>query len=324
MALPDTLHDWLSAKLDEPFTTTDLAVEASTRSFFRIETRQASFVAMASPPITERNAAFQALTQLFRRYGVATPEVLGADTEHGFFLLEDLGRTRFDTVYPRLDSPDANVDRETLIDRALETIHRIQAIPRRHFETYRDERLHDELVIFDEWLREAHLSMPSGERISDSYAAELIDGIRAVPSRPLHRDFHCRNLIWRDEDIGVVDFQDALDGPITYDLASLLCDCYYTFEEGLIDRYRERFRRRYWSTIDAAVFERAFDYTAIQRQLKACGIFVRLAMRDGRDTHLGHVPSVLRRITARAAKHPPLTSLADSVDVIRLRFADAP
>lgn len=152
-----------------------------------------------------------------------------------------------------------------------------------------------------------------GDRLGGTFAHVLIDGIRAVPSRPLHRDFHCRNLIWRDHDIGVVDFQDALNGPITYDLASLTCDCYHTFEDAIVDTYRERFRERYWGSIGSAAFERAFDYTAIQRQLKACGIFVRLALRDGRDTHLGHVAGVLERIATRAAKYNALTALSESV-----------
>ncbi len=321
MALPEKLNDWLEATIGERFRSSDLAVEASTRSFFRIETDDSSWIAMQSPPATERNDAFVTLTTVFRDHGVATPELLARDDKRGFFLLEDLGRRRFDDVYRNFEQPGHIPTIEAVFARSIETIHRVQMIPNDYFEDYTDERLADELAIFDDWLLEECLAQT--DRIGGRFSGELIDGIRAVPVRALHRDFHCRNLIWRDDDIGVVDFQDALCGPITYDLASLCCDCYHTFEEAIVEHWRERFRMSFWPTIDAATFERAFDYTAIQRQLKACGIFVRLALRDGRDTHLHYISPGLARIAARAAKYNALAGLSDSVVEVERAWAQS-
>ena len=311
MPLSENLNDWLDATIGERFRSTDLDVEASTRSFFRIETDDSSRVAMASPPTTERNDAFVTLTKIFRDHGVTTPTVLASDDERGFFLLEDLGQRRFDDVYRDFETPGCAPNLEAVLERSIETIHHIQMIPSHYFDDYTDARLSDELAIFDDWLIEQCLAQT--DRLGERFEGELIDGIRAVPVRPLHRDFHCRNLIWRDDDVGVVDFQDALNGPITYDLASFCCDCYHTFDEPIVETWRQRFRTNFWQSIDAETFERAFDYTAIQRQLKACGIFIRLALRDGRETHLHHISPVLGRIATRAAKYNALTGLSDSV-----------
>jgi N-acetylmuramate 1-kinase len=139
----------------------------------------------------------------------------------------------------------------------------------------------------------------------------LVENTQAQPQCCVHRDWHCRNLLLRaDGSLGVVDFQDALLGPAAYDLASLLRDCYYTFDEAEIARWRDAFLARTPLPIDPARFPRQLDLTAVQRQLKAVGIFARLRQRDGKSTHLQWILPVLERLIAVAERYPDLVPLA--------------
>ena len=137
----------------------------------------------------------------------------------------------------------------------------------------------------------------------------------------MHRDFHGRNLLRQpDGSVGVVDFQDALIGPATYDLASLLRDCYHAFPEATVARWRDAFVAASPLPLERATFALDMDLVALQRQLKAVGIFARLSLRDGRDSHLPHVVPVLERVAvlaaARASAAPVLAGLADHVEAI--------
>ena len=284
-----------------------LPVEASTRRFFRVRAGASTFVAMHAPPATEDNPRYVALARWFRAGGLHAPEIHAFDAEQGFLLVEDLGARDFETAYRQGETDAA-------LEAALRAVARLQSLPGGDLPPYTEARFVDELGVFAEWLVE-NLLGGATPALFDAAARHLVAATREVPHRPLHRDYHCRNLVWRDDrTVGIVDFQDALVGPITYDVASLLRDCYHDFDEATVVKWRRRYLHLAALDIDEDRFARAFDFTALQRQLKAVGIFARLWLRDGRRSHLGDIAPVLRRIAGLARRYAQTAELARWID----------
>jgi len=213
----------------------------------------------------------------------------------GFVLMEDLGRRHFVDAYLEGASLPA-------LTRAVDMLQVLQRIPPSSFPPYTADRLQDELAIFTTWLVEGVLdSSPPPEW--PVFATRLVRTIASQPVAAVHRDYHCKNLLLRpDGTLGIVDFQDALAGPALYDLASLLRDCYWRFDEATIrtqlDRYLAASPLRFedpWTL---------FNLTALQRQLKAIGIFARLRIRDDKRSHLCHIGPVLEHATFLARMWP--------------------
>ena len=274
-----------------------LPVEASTRHFFRVSTGSSTFVAMLSPPDTEDNPRFARLARLFKRHGLRTPQIHAADFDRGMLLLEDLGERDFAQAYAigEIDAPLAGAVRDLVT---------LQSVPGDGIAPYTLTRFRTELAIFTDWLLGRFLGLDVPMAFADVGEA-LIEATRSVPQCTLHRDYHCRNLIWRDDGtVGIVDFQDALFGPACYDIASLLRDCYVEFDEVRIAKWRSRFFALANIDCTEAAFNRAFDLTAIQRQLKAVGIFARLYLDRGRASHLGDIVPVLVRIARLGREYP--------------------
>lgn len=286
-----------------------LPAEASARRFFRValagdkDGPPRTVIAVHSPPRDEDNARFIRLARLFRAQGLRVPEVHAADVDRGFLLLEDLGSRDFKAAY-------AAGDADAALEAAIRVLPVLQRLPPRHLPLYTEARFADELGIFHEWLARRLLGVTPPRRI-EAAGELLVAATQSVPQRPLHRDYHCRNLIWRrDGAVGIVDFQDALVGPVTYDIASLLGDCYHEFPAAAVAKWRHRYLRLSDFEVDAARFDRAFDFTRLQRQLKAVGIFARLWLRDGRRTHLANIGPVLRRAADVAQAYGELDGLA--------------
>lgn len=293
---------------DRPLAVAALPAEASTRRFYRITAGAATFVAMHAPPATEDNPRYLRLAALLGGYGLATPAIHAADTARGYLLLEDLGGEDLEAAYAR-----GEVTRPLAAAlRALATLHGIPAEDHAaDIEPYTVTRFELELGIFAEWLVERMLGLPVAASF-EAVRQALLAATQSVPQCVVHRDFHCRNLIWRpaDASVGIVDFQDALVGPCCYDLASLLRDCYHVFDEATVAAWRQRFFALAKPVCDEALFARAFDLVAIQRQLKAVGIFARLYLARERRSHLGDIVPVLERIAALAANYAETTALA--------------
>ncbi|MDE0443308.1 MAG: phosphotransferase [Gammaproteobacteria bacterium] len=284
-----------------------LPVEASTRLFFRVSTGVSTFVAMLSPPDTEDNPRFVRLTDLFRNHGLRTPRVHAVDFDRGMLLLEDLGERDFAAAYS-----DGEIDAP--LDAAVHDLVRLQSVVSDDIPPYTTARFRDELAIFTDWV----VGRFVGVDVPQAYAGvadALIEATQSVPQRTVHRDYHCRNLIWRnDATVGIVDFQDALVGPACYDIASLLRDCYVEFDEARVAMWRHRFFALAELDCAESTFNRAFDLTAIQRQLKAVGIFARLYLSRGRDSHLGDVVPVLDRISRLGRGYPETAGFAAWID----------
>ena len=300
----DALAEWVAASVAVEGPLLSLPAEASTRRFYRVRTDgAASYIAMHAPPATEDNPRFLRLARQFRCHGLATPEIHAFDAARGFVLMEDLGTTDFASAY---ETHDVDI----LMNAAIDTLAVLQKVPTDGIPPYETARFSDELDIFSEWLIERFLGLSVSSDFTLTREA-LIDATQSVPTCVVHRDYHCRNLIWREDGtVGIVDFQDALTGPACYDIASLLRDCYVELAEADVLRWRRRFLRVAALTCPVAVFEHAFDLTAMQRQLKAVGIFARLYLSRGRASHLGDIVPVLHRIAALAATYSETKRLA--------------
>lgn len=289
--------------------------DASFRHFHRVRTREGSLIAMDAPPATENNAQFVRLSRVFRQAGVRVPDVIASDLERGFLLVSDLGDLLYSTVYE-------TEERDLAIDAALATSITIAnvgeaggAVP-----PYTVQRFRDELELFKIWLVDGliHHSLTKAEGgMLDDVWRKLIDCIGRQNKVCVHRDFHSRNLLWGPDHVTrIVDFQDALYGPALYDLASLLRDCYVRFDEAEIGRWRERYRvlaARSGLPVepDPTAFARQLDLTAMQRHLKAVGIFARLELRDRRPSHLIDIAPVLDHMIDVAGTHPDFNSFGD-------------
>ena len=287
--MDDDLANWVVASVGASIErVVPLRVEASHRRFYRIWLAHASSsaVVMASPPALERNGAFVAMQRLFSGGGLPVPEIIAMDRESGYFLLSDLGERHLEEAYGGPDERHA-------LELAIANLVRIQRVETQLVAPYEESRLRDELGIFSEWFLGRWLGEALEPGAQSAFEA-LIDNALGQPQCLIHRDYHCRNLLLdRDGHLGIVDFQDALTGPATYDLACLLWDCYHTFDEAALRHWQERYRVQSRFGFTAQALARALDLTGLQRHFKAVGIFVRLWLRDGKASHLGHIAPVL-------------------------------
>ena len=295
------LEAWCAEQLGPLAAFEPLEQEASSRQFFRATTRERSRIVMDAPPDTENNAQFRALSGLFRAHRIPVPEVFAFDSR-GFILVSDFGDRRFDHAY-------AEGREEECLDLALEALLRIQSVESDMVPPYEVSRFRDELAIFTEWLVGRFLRLETPGFVDDAWGT-LIDATQAQPMVTVHRDYHSRNLLLcGDGSLGIVDFQDALVGPVTYDLVSLLRDCYHVFPEATVSERMARYQRCSDCGLSARDFRRAFDLTGVQRHLKAAGIFARLKLRDGRGSHLPDIAPTLKRVAEVTGRYQELMEL---------------
>lgn len=306
--------DWARQALHRP----DLILEsassdASFRSYWRTVGIEPSLIVMDSPAHKEDLGAWLGINHCLVEAGIHVPTIQTSDTERGFALIEDFGHYQYLDV---LD--DANVDR--LYADATQTLLNMQSrVDSSCLPMYDTPFLQRELALLEPWFLQRHLGQTVGtmeHQVLDDAFGILIDNAIGQPTRFTHRDYHSRNLMVTPHNSpGVIDFQDALRGPITYDLVSLLRDCYITWDESRIDAWREDYRLRLIDAhlLDTRVghdqFSRWFDLTGLQRHIKVLGIFCRLAVRDGKAAYLDDLPRVLDYVLRIAGRYPPLRDL---------------
>ena len=339
------LRSWTEAALGAPLRHEPLVAEASHRRFYRVYAGEvaptarlrmdSSFVVMESPPSLERNDDFVAMQRLFAAAGLPVPEIVAMDLDAGFFLLTDLGERSLEDAY-------GGPHRDLALELAVTHLVRLQGIAPVGVPAYEESRFRDELHIFVEWFLGGFLQQAPMARLPSIFEA-LVANVLAQPQCLIHRDYHCRNLLLAAKGrFGIVDFQDALIGPFTYDLACLLWDCYHYFDAAERRRWLRRYQEQAGFPNDAddatggtssamqgggqpaagathfhsgcgwdeAALTRALDLTALQRQFKALGIFARLWLRDGKQTHLRHIAPVLDAMREVAALYPETQPLS--------------
>ncbi len=317
------LADWLSG-LQTPATVAaslrPASADASFRRYFRVDTPDGqTLIVMDAPPPQEDVRPFVKVAELFSATGVSVPAILAQDTERGFLLLSDLGST----TYLQQLSPDTA--HKLYID-AIDALILLQVQSRAGvLPVYDRELLHRELMLFPDWYITRHLKAT----LTDAQTADLnrvFDVLLAnnLAQAPVyvHRDYHSRNLMVMSKgNPGILDFQDAVYGPITYDLVSLLRDAYIQWDEELVldwvIRYWERARRAGLPVShDVDAFYRDFEFMGLQRHLKVLGIFARLYHRDGKDGYLNDMPMVMdytRKTAYRYKEFSPLIRLLDTL-----------
>jgi aminoglycoside/choline kinase family phosphotransferase len=288
------------------------SADASFRSYWRVETADStpilsSFVLMDAPPDKEPIAPWLDIGSRLRAVGVHAPEVFASDANEGFVLMEDLG-TR--TYLPELNEASA----DALYADALAALARMQQADTAGLPPYDRNFLVAEMELMPEWFLKRHLGFtPSCEEwdVIEAAFTFLVHAVLEQPRTFVHRDYHSRNLLaTADHSPGVIDFQGAMFGPVTYDLASLLRDCYIEWDDARVATWAESFRQRVAAKTDAATFRRWFDLTGLQRHIKVLGIFCRLHYRDAKAQYLGDLPLVWRYVMAIAGRYPELVDFS--------------
>lgn len=318
-----TLSDRATARLafarhalaDPALSLEPASADASFRSYWRALSAGVSQIVMDAPPEHEDIEPWLDIAGRLRRAGLNAPEVRALDREQGFILMSDLGNQ------PLLSAlHEASV--ESLYGAALDALFALQTrgdtsgLP-----DYDEARLVAEMELMPTWFLRRHLGFtPECEQwdIIESAFRALADNALVQPKVLVHRDFHSRNLMVCQPALGVIDFQDAVRGPITYDLASLLRDCYIAWPQervyGWLEAYRQRLDEAGLIAVDGARFRRWFDLMGVQRHIKVLGIFCRLNYRDGKPGYLADLPLVWRYVREVGSEYDAIRPLIELIE----------
>ena len=317
----DVLAQWAASQIEQlyqysiPAQMVTVSGDASFRRYFRIiyseNGVQKQWIAVDAPPEYENSRQFVDIANVWASAGVKVPTVLAFDEVQGFMLLEDFGDV---LLHPELTADAADRLYKSSIDSLIE----LQQLPRTdNIPAYDRELLDREMALFSEWLCELHLGLilDSGEKAMLKKVFEsLANSALAQPQVMVHRDYHSRNLmvckasqpLHHEDFIGIIDFQDAVYGPITYDLVSLLKDCYIQWPREKVLGWLTYFSVHSPQIVDINEEQllRDFDLMGMQRHLKAAGIFARLSIRDGKHSYLNDVPRTCEYIEKTARLYP--------------------
>jgi len=306
------LHAWLVNQLGtNAFEITPASADASFRRYFRIRQQNASWIAMDAPPAQEDSAPFVDVTRRLEAVGLRVPHIAVADLENGFLLLDDLGQQ------PYLSALDTTTV-ESLYGDALDALARMQTADPTGLPHYDHALLWREMSLFPDWLlaRQHNLVLSDENwQTLDSVCEALAQAALEQPHCFVHRDYHSRNLmVVAVDNPGILDYQDAVFGPITYDLVSLLRDCYIAWPRERVNHWALDYRDRliaagHLERITDSEFLRWLDLMGIQRHLKASGIFARLYHRDGKAGYLADIPRTLQYILASAPRYAETAKL---------------
>jgi len=298
--------------------------DASFRRYFRVIVDGETLIAMDAPPPQEDCTPFVHAAEVFGAAGLNVPKIIAQDIPNGFLLLSDLGNTTFLSA---LQAPNGLEVAADLYRDASNALVKMQLASKPDvFPPYDEALLTREMQLFPDWYVSKHLKATltdAQQQVMNKTFAMLNANILAQPKVYVHRDYHSRNLMVQENshDLGVLDFQDAVYGPITYDLVSLLKDAYISWEEDQVLDWAVR----YWQSArqaglpmseDFAEFYRDFEWMGAQRHIKVLGIFARLYHRDGKDGYLKDMPLVmdyLRRVCDRYIELKPFLRLLDEL-----------
>jgi aminoglycoside/choline kinase family phosphotransferase len=326
-------HQWLHAQADafglRAATVRAASADASFRRYFRVDTTSGSCIIMDAPPDKENCEPFVRIARLMQDAGLYVPRILAWDESQGFMLLDDVGAHTMMEVIHR-DDPQAN---QGLYLRAVDALLALQQSSRAGvLPAYDEALLQRELSLFPDWYLAQHrqLNLDSTQRdMLDKTFQTIVQRNLAAPSVYVHRDFMPRNLMMphdpTEKRLGVLDFQDAVYGPITYDIASLMRDAFLSWEEDFVldvtIRYWERARKLGLMDFDGwhndfGAFYRAVEWMGLQRHLKVAGIFARLTLRDGKPKYLADAPRFIQYIRATASRYVELTPLLRFIDKV--------
>lgn len=316
------LEQWLATLGYRDFRLTPASADASFRRYLRLHFADESLIVMDAPPQQEPCDQFIAVAGLLRGAGLNAPEVVAANLDAGFLLLTDFGNSDY------LSQLDSDSEAALYAD-ALAALRIMQTrIDAGSLPNYDVDLLQREMDLFRDWFLGNLLGIDLDPRQQSRWLElkqMLIDSALAQPQVFVHRDYHSRNLMKTAKaNPGILDFQDAVKGPITYDLVSLLRDCYVAWPavrvEALALGYYEAVRDELLPGIDSTQFMRWFDLMGIQRHLKAIGIFSRLHIRDGKAGYLGDIPRTLDYLRQVSGARASMAHLHALIDELHLEY----
>ncbi|MEL0172777.1 MAG: phosphotransferase [Gammaproteobacteria bacterium] len=304
----EKLESWLSQNNYDVSSLRVLSGDASFRKYYRVDKDAVSYVVMDCPPDKENLDAFIKISDKLQKAKINVPKLFECNEDDGFLVISDLG----DNLYSK------KLDKETvycLYTDALETIVKMQMNTDLSGLDNFDNLYDEENKLFTDWFLQHHQKTDLDDRLRSDLSNEfdkINSIIRDIPKTFVHRDFHSRNLLVTDiNNPGVIDYQDAVLGPVTYDLVSLLKDCYITWDDGLVEDMLESFFTRIKSNSINSIsdFRYWFDITGLQRHIKAIGIFSRLNYRDNKDGYLKDIPRTYAYVDKVLNKYKDLSNL---------------
>ena len=302
------LVSWLDENKFDIASLAALSEDASFRQYFRVTKNNKSYAVMDCPPEKENLVSFLSITEKLKKAKLNVPEIFESDENNGFLVMTDLG----DDLYSK------KLNDETvycLYTDALEAIVKMQTrVDCSNLNEF-DSIFQEENNLFIEWFLKKHLNIKLDENSEKEIIIEfnkINSVLQSIPKAFVHRDYHSRNLLVTDiNNPGIIDYQDAVIGPVTYDLVSLLKDCYVTWNDGLIEDMMESFFTRMKSSNmnNISDFRYWFEITGLQRHIKAIGIFSRLNYRDGKNNYLNDIPRTYKYLEKVLNKYEELEAL---------------
>ena len=321
------LENWVKEQFPEkPFTLQPASADASFRRYFRVSFKDQTLIAMDAPPQQEDCTPFIQVAKILAETGVHVPKIVAKNLDQGFLLLSDLGDTTFlQALNNQVDSADQLYGDAIDALIKLQLSQQVEGLP-----GYDEALLLKELNLFPDWYVAKHLRVVITEKqqaVLQSIFTRIIQNNIAQPSVLVHRDYHSRNLMVTSPNPGIIDFQDAVMGPITYDLVSLFKDAYIRWdEERILDwmiRYWEKARKAGLPvSTDFAEFYRDFEWMGVQRHIKILGVFSRLYYRDGKENYLNDMPLVMEYLRKTCKRYRELHLLLNLLDELNPAESD--
>ena len=315
----DLLKDWLSKKLEIDFSISTASSDASFRRYFRVKTIKDSFIVMDAPPQNESIEAFLKISQILNTINVNVPDIYEESDVLGFILMQDFGSDTYldvlsDDNQQRLygDSIDSLIQMQKLVKKGL-------------CHSYTQKILLNEMTLFIEWYLKRYKKIELTNKENEMLLTCFEKISKKVSNQEkffVHRDYHCRNLmIQKSNNPGILDFQDALEGPVTYDLVSLLKDAYIEWDEEIIldhvVRYWEKAKiNNLITNLEFSTFYKDFECMGIQRHLKILGIFARLSIRDKKNQYLENIPLVEKYLMDATERYRDFHQLRNFLDKV--------
>lgn len=306
------IHNWLNKVFDSTQYQLDVASsDASFRRYFRVSYQNETWILMDAPPSHEDTGPFIDIGTFLFDNNINVPEIKAKDTNKGFLLLSDFGNQAY------LD--ELNTDTaDSLYQAAIDSLVSIQkcSITESRLPQYDSVLLQQELNLFPDWFLEKHLDITPPAFLQTSFNI-LIENALEQAQVFVHRDYHSRNLMHtKEHSPGIIDFQDAVIGPITYDLVSLLRDCYISWPDDKLTQWINYYLSQAQNEgllldVSNKQFTRWFDLMGLQRHIKVLGIFCRLNYRDKKDNYLNDLPLTLKYVMKISKKYPEFKALSD-------------
>ncbi len=303
------IKEWLKVIGWQDFTIEVASSDASFRSYYRMFSGGKSYIVMDSSKQKESLIPFVDMQRRLCSVGVSVPDILNIDMDLGYAVLEDFGSIH---LWDKL----GDESNEAYYKKAIDEIIHMQKADINGLLPYDKEFLLFEMNLMEEWYLAKHLGVHLGNEQKSELANVLEFIVSEVTAQPngifVHRDFHSRNIMIKDDEtLGVIDFQDARSGAVTYDLVSLLKDCYYEIDEVKRNNLVLYFRDQKDLNVDDGTMLRWFDMMGLQRHIKVLGIFARLSHRDGKDGYLADIPLTLKYVLETVVKYPQTKPLLE-------------